>query len=104
MPTHGARSSRKCATRTPPAPAAATAPAAPNQTVTQFLPNRFALHIDTLTLLKRHWDSVIVGASHADGKWQANIASNQVSGHVSWLPGASQGIAGHAAGALRAAS
>jgi hypothetical protein len=33
---------------------------------------------------------VIVGASHADGKWQANIASNQVSCHVSWLPGPSK--------------
>uniref|UniRef100_UPI0038BC4886 YhdP family phospholipid transporter n=1 Tax=Paraburkholderia xenovorans TaxID=36873 RepID=UPI0038BC4886 len=74
------------------APAPSVSPAAPaaasNPTLTQFLPNRFALHIGTLTLLKRHWDSVIVGASHADGKWQANIASNQVSGHVSWLPGA----------------
>lgn len=77
--------SAPAASATPPAPAAAPAP--PNPAVTQFLPNRFALHIDTLTLLKRHWDSVVVGASHADGKWQANIASNQVSGHVSWLPG-----------------
>jgi len=73
-----------------PLPAAAAAPAAPNPTLAQFLPSRFALHIGTLTLLKRHWDSVIVGASHADGKWQANIASNQVSGHVSWLPGANK--------------
>ena len=78
----------------PAAPAAATSPAAPNPTVSQFLPNRFALHIDTLTLLKRHWDSVIVGASHADNKWQANIASNQVSGHVSWLPGTTPGSPG----------
>ncbi|MEZ0602774.1 YhdP family protein [Paraburkholderia sp. IW21] len=70
-----------------PAPAAA---AAPNPAFAQFLPNRFAVHIGTLTMLKRHWDSVIVGASHADGKWQANIASNQVSGHVSWLPGANK--------------
>ncbi|MFM0152504.1 YhdP family protein [Paraburkholderia sediminicola] len=66
------------------------APAVPNPTLAQFLPSRFALHIGTLTLLKRHWDSVIVGASHADNKWQANIASNQVSGHVSWLPGATR--------------
>ncbi|CAB3781309.1 hypothetical protein LMG28614_01218 [Paraburkholderia ultramafica] len=69
---------------------APTAPAAPNPAFTQFLPNRFALHIETLTLLKRHWDSVVVGASQADRKWQANIASNQVSGHVSWLPGATR--------------
>lgn len=73
-----------------PSSAVAATPAPPNPTVAQFLPSRFALHIGMLTLLKRHWDSVIVGASHADGKWQANIASNQVSGHVSWLPGASK--------------
>lgn len=77
-----------------PAAAPATPPPAPNPTLTQFLPSRFAVHIDTLTLLKRHWDSVIVGASHADNKWQANIASNQVSGHVSWLPGATKGSPG----------
>ncbi|MBB5505995.1 YhdP family phospholipid transporter [Paraburkholderia atlantica] len=69
---------------------AVTPAAAPNPMLTQFLPNRFALHIDTLTLLKRHWDNVIVGASHMDRTWQANIASNQVSGHVSWLPGATR--------------
>ncbi|CAB3749440.1 hypothetical protein LMG29739_00785 [Paraburkholderia solisilvae] len=63
------------------------APVPPSETVAQFVPNRFALHIGTLTLLKRHWEGVVVGASHDDRKWQANIASNQVSGHVSWLPG-----------------
>ena len=67
-----------------------TQPGVPSATVAQFLPNRFAVHIGTLTLLKRHWESVVVGASHVDNKWQANIASNQVSGHVSWLPGASK--------------
>ncbi|WMY07710.1 YhdP family protein [Paraburkholderia phenoliruptrix] len=77
----------------PPSPSPAP-PATPNPTVAQFLPSRFALHIGTLTLLKRHWESVIVGASHADGKWQANIASNQVSGHVSWLPGADKASPG----------
>ena len=68
----------------------ATPAAAPNPALTQFLPNRFALHVDKLTLLKRHWDNVIVGASHMDRTWQANVASNQVSGHVSWLPGATR--------------
>nr|WKF58397.1 hypothetical protein HUO10_002895 [Paraburkholderia busanensis] len=73
-----------------PAPNAPATPAPPSPALASFLPSRFALHVGTLTLLKRHWDSVIVGASHADGKWQANIASNQVSGHVSWLPGANK--------------
>ena len=76
------------------APAPATPAAAPNPTFTQFLPNRFAVHIGTLTLLKRHWESVIVGASRDNGNWQANIASNQVSGHVAWLPGAIKGSPG----------
>jgi uncharacterized protein (TIGR02099 family) len=66
------------------------APVPPSETIAQFEPNRFAVHIGTLTLLKRHWESVVVGASHYDRKWQANIASNQVSGHVSWLPGATR--------------
>ncbi|MEW9583049.1 YhdP family protein [Paraburkholderia sp. DGU8] len=74
--------------------AASAPPPAPNPAVTQFLPNRFALHIDTLTLLKRHWDDVVVGASHTEGNWQANVASNQVSGHVSWLPGAARNSPG----------
>ncbi|MBP0591032.1 TIGR02099 family protein [Paraburkholderia sp. LEh10] len=70
------------------------APVPPSATAAQFMPNRFAIHIGTLTLLKRHWESVVVGASHFDKQWQANIASNQVSGHVSWLPGAQPGSPG----------
>lgn len=70
------------------------APVPPSATAVQFMPNRFAVHIGTLTLLKRHWESVVVGASHYDRQWQANIASNQVSGHVSWLPGAQPGSPG----------
>ncbi len=60
----------------------------------QFVPNRFAVHIGTLTLLKRHWENVVLGASRFDNKWQANIASSQVSGHVSWLPGPTRGSPG----------
>ncbi|MEX3931409.1 YhdP family protein [Paraburkholderia phymatum] len=70
------------------------APMPPSATAVQFMPNRFAVHIGTLTLLKRRWESVVVGASHYDKQWQANIASNQVSGHVSWLPGATPGSPG----------
>ncbi|MGF6776430.1 YhdP family protein [Paraburkholderia sp. GAS334] len=65
-------------------------PGVPNTTAQQFLPTRFAIHIGTLTLLKRHWDDLVVGASRDAGRWQANIGSNQVSGHVSWLPGATK--------------
>lgn len=86
----GASTSSSASTASSTSSAAAAAPATPNPALAQFLPNRFALHIDQLTLLKRHWDNVIVGASHMDHVWQANVASNQVSGHVAWLPGATR--------------
>lgn len=73
--------SQATATATPdnaPAPGGAFAP---------YLPSRFAVHVGTLTLLKRHWENVIVGATRTGKEWQANVASNQVSGHVSWKPG-----------------
>jgi uncharacterized protein (TIGR02099 family) len=66
----------------------------PDTLFTQFMPTRFALHVGMLTLLKRHWESVIVGASRENGNWQANVASNQVSGHVAWLPGHTPGSPG----------
>jgi uncharacterized protein YhdP len=53
----------------------------------------FALHFGTLKLLKRNWENVIVGASHVDELWQANIASNQVSGYLS-APGGGHNGAG----------
>ncbi|QGZ60674.1 YhdP family phospholipid transporter [Paraburkholderia acidisoli] len=63
----------------------------------QYLPSRFAVHVGMLTLLKRHWENVVVGASRSGergNEWQANVASNQVSGHVSWKPGAVPGAPG----------
>uniref|UniRef100_UPI00016A6669 YhdP family phospholipid transporter n=1 Tax=Burkholderia ubonensis TaxID=101571 RepID=UPI00016A6669 len=59
-----------------------------------FAPKRFAFHFGTLKLLKRNWENVIVGASHVDELWQANIASNQVSGYLSWAPGGGDNGAG----------
>ncbi|QCP50955.1 TIGR02099 family protein [Trinickia violacea] len=53
----------------------------------QYLPSRFALHVDTLKLLHRNWENVVVDASRAGPNWQANIASDQVSGELSWQPG-----------------
>ncbi|CAG9190536.1 putative exported protein [Paraburkholderia tropica] len=75
----------------------AAAPPAPGGAFAQYLPSRFAVHVGTLTLLKRHWENVIVGASRSGergNEWQANLASNQVSGHVSWKPGAVPGSPG----------
>ncbi|SDB83233.1 YhdP family phospholipid transporter [Paraburkholderia lycopersici] len=85
-----------------PAPAsaeatAASSPLAADGAVGQFLPSRFAVHVGTLTLLKRHWENVVVGASRTGergNEWQANVASNQVSGHVSWKPGDVPGAPG----------
>ncbi|SAK51580.1 hypothetical protein AWB81_00951 [Caballeronia arationis] len=61
-----------------------------SENVRQFIPTRFALHLTKLKLLNRRWENVVIGASEADRKWQANIASNQVSGYVAWTPGATR--------------
>lgn len=94
------------------APAAAATPSAalprqaPRIDLASFAPKRFALHFGTLKLIKRNWENVIVGASHVDDLWQANVASNQVSGYLSWSPhgdaGAGQAGAPGGAGVLNA--
>jgi uncharacterized protein YhdP len=63
---------------TPPdvGPAAATA--------SSFTPTRLAAHVNHLTLLKRHWENVVLGATHEQEVWQANLASDQISGHITW--------------------
>ncbi|CAN0618652.1 conserved protein of unknown function [Burkholderia multivorans] len=70
-----------------PKPADETQASAAHVDLASFAPKRFAFHFGTLKLLKRNWENVIVGASHVDDLWQANIASNQVSGYLSWAPG-----------------
>jgi uncharacterized protein (TIGR02099 family) len=76
------------------ATATATAPRQPlSENVTQFLPKRAALHFTTLTLLNREWRNVMIDANDTGGtdrKWQANIASDQISGDVAWTPGATR--------------
>ena len=66
----------------------------PGNPLAQFLPSRFAVHVGMLTLLKRHWENVVVGATRTGRDWQANVASNQVSGHLSWQPGPVPGTPG----------
>jgi uncharacterized protein (TIGR02099 family) len=74
-----------------PAPALQADASAPSATARQFVPNRFALHFTTLTLINRQWENVVINASRGDDrKWQGNIASDQVSGNVEWLPGATK--------------
>ncbi|MGS0896196.1 YhdP family phospholipid transporter [Burkholderia stagnalis] len=78
-----------------PATPRAPEPQAPSRVdLASFAPKRFAFHFGTLKLLKRNWENVIVGASHVDALWQANIASNQVSGYLSWAPGGGHNGAG----------
>lgn len=61
---------------------ATSAPAA--RAGASFMPTRIAAHVENLRMLKRHWENVVVGASHEGDTWQLNLASNQVSGHASW--------------------
>ncbi|KMZ11642.1 putative exported protein [Candidatus Burkholderia humilis] len=69
-------------------PVAATAPRQPmSENITQFLPRRADVHFTTLKLLNHEWQNVVIGASETDRKWQANVASDQVSGDVAWTPG-----------------
>jgi uncharacterized protein (TIGR02099 family) len=80
---------------TPANPASSTAAQfLPGGAFAQYVPSRFAVHVGTLTLLKRHWENVVVGATRSGRDWQANLASNQVSGHLSWTPGAVPGTPG----------
>jgi uncharacterized protein (TIGR02099 family) len=53
----------------------------------QFIPSAYALHFDTLKLLNREWTNVGIDAGHASAGWQARIASDQLSGSLSWEPG-----------------
>ncbi|WP_250463087.1 YhdP family protein [Caballeronia sp. GAFFF2] len=74
------------------------APASPpmNDMVRQFIPTRADIHFTTLRLLDRRWDNVRIGANQepANRKWQANVASNQVTGTLAFTPGALKGSPG----------
>ncbi|SAK65251.1 hypothetical protein AWB78_02304 [Caballeronia calidae] len=75
----------------PPGSEAANVPRPPmSENVKQFIPTRAALRFTTLKLLDRRWDNVAIDANGTDQKWQANIASNQISGDVAWTPGATK--------------
>ena len=75
-------------------PSAVTASPFATSALAPYLPSRVAVHVGTLTLLKRHWEDLVVGATRSGNEWQANVASNQVSGHLSWQPGPVPGAPG----------
>jgi uncharacterized protein YhdP len=52
-----------------------------------FMPSRIAARVKTLKLINREWSNVAVDATHTDANWQADIASDEVTGNVSWQPG-----------------
>jgi uncharacterized protein (TIGR02099 family) len=47
-------------------------------------PEVLAARASELVVLGKQLDNVVVGASHQDGVWQANIDSEQASGYLTW--------------------
>ncbi len=54
------------------------------QTASSFIPTRLAAHVGNLTLLKRHWEKRRARRDPRNETWQANLASDQISGHIAW--------------------
>jgi uncharacterized protein (TIGR02099 family) len=48
------------------------------------VPDVIAGRASELIVGERKLQNVVIGASHQDASWQANISSNQAAGHVSW--------------------
>jgi uncharacterized protein (TIGR02099 family) len=57
-----------------------------------FIPSTIAARATVLELGERKLNDVVVGASHRQDVWQANIDARQVSGHVSWSESAGQAM------------
>lgn len=49
-----------------------------------FDPDVMAANAKEVLLFGKTWDKVVAGVSHNRSNWQANIDSQQVSGHVAW--------------------
>ena len=59
-----------------------------------FLPSRIAARFKTLKLMNRQWSNVAIDATHADARWQADVASGELAGNLSWQPGAADSPGG----------
>ncbi len=70
----------------------------------QFMPTRIAARFKTLKLMNREWSNVVIDATHAAPNWQANLASDEVAGNVSWQPGAADTPGGRLRARLTKAS
>jgi len=51
-----------------------------------YLPTAFKAHVGTLDLFARQWDNITLDGSHLNDQWQANVQSDQVTGHALWRP------------------
>jgi len=49
-----------------------------------FLPTQVKARITSLDLLARTWDNVTLDGSHLNDVWQAEISSDQLTGHLAW--------------------
>ncbi|GAB3629212.1 TIGR02099 family protein [Pandoraea terrae] len=49
-----------------------------------YVPTRVALHARQIRLMSRSWPELVIGAQRVDNEWQANLASQLVSGFVQW--------------------
>ncbi|CAG7600017.1 YhdP family protein [Candidatus Vallotia tarda] len=48
------------------------------------IPTCATLHFNTLTLLNRCWENIIINATKTSEVWEANIVSDAVSGYIAW--------------------
>lgn len=63
-----------------------------------YRPTNIALRAQTLDTSARQFNRVVIGASHDDGRWRANVEAEQFSGYVEYRPAA----AGQPAGRVHA--
>lgn len=70
----------------------------------QFLPTRIAARFKTLKLMNRQWSNVAIDATHAASDWQADLASDEVTGNVFWHPGEADAPGGRLRARLSKAS
>ena len=72
--------------KTPPS-ARTASPKTAGGLASQFMPTRLTAHVDTLKLLEREWTHVAFDGTGSDEDWRAQLASDQVTGTLSWQPG-----------------
>jgi len=59
-----------------------------------YSPTIFKARVGTLDLFSRRWDNITLDGSHLNDQWQADLQSDQVTGHALWRPHSPLGPAG----------